>query len=133
MKKETAATAERLYHLLSQELGEKFNPGTKITDEIIEASNFIENALFSKDRLKSDYFEKRLGLNGGQIRRAIAYLRDNGVLIGSDNGGYYFIRSADDFRATYNHLLCRSTAILHRARNLEKSWAKENQRELWKK
>jgi len=102
MKKETAATAERLYHLLSQELGEKFNPGTKITDEIIEAW-------------------------------AIAYLRDNGVLIGSDGGGYYLIRSADDFRATYNHLLCRATAILHRARNLEKSWAKENQGELWKK
>ena len=78
----------------------------------------IEKAIVARpyaNRITSRELEAAFGISGVKVRRIVEGLRDGGVLIGSDTGGYWGIRSEEELESTISHLESRAKEMLARA------------------
>ncbi|MBQ0165359.1 MAG: HTH domain-containing protein [Bacteroidales bacterium] len=70
--------------------------------------------------VKSPELERRLGVSGAYIRRAVNSLRSNGVPVCSDSNGYWISVDPVEIRATITQLNSRAASILAATSGLER-------------
>lgn len=72
-------------------------------------------------KFKSSELQKMFLVNGVEIRNMVRKTRSDGVLICSDNNGYYVAQSETDIDKTIRHLKKRVDSLNNTIKRLEES------------